>query len=133
MEIAWEPEFGPDHLLGHYKVGIGYDTSGGYENYENALAAADVPGFSASAHRSALQAWALFDKMLVRNGAGASEGIIAIAGIASNNPSDTVYAQQYYAGLVDHDFWAARPKDSFGVLMMYYSISGRLGQVQDIE
>ena len=132
-EIAWEPKSGPNHFPGHYKLGIGYDTSGGYENYENALAAAGVPGFAASAHRGALQAWALFDQMLVRNGPGANDGITVLAGIASNNPSDTVYAQQYYAGLVDHDFWAARPKDSLGVLMMYYAISGRLGHVQDIE
>ena len=132
-EIAWEPKFGPDKLAGHYKFGVGYDSSGGYEDYDNALAAAGIPGYTARAHHGNVQVWALFDQMLMRNGPGANDGITALAGFAHNDPHDTSYAEQYYAGLIDQDFWAARPKDSVGVLFMYYQMSGRLGEVQDIE
>ncbi len=133
VEVAWEPHFGPDHLPGHYKLGFGYDTSGGIADFANALATAGVAGYTATQHRGNVQAWALFDQMLVRNGHGKDDGITALAGFVRNDPDITPYAEQYYAGLVDHGFSAARPKDSFGVLVMYYAISGRLGHVQDVE
>jgi porin len=133
VEIGWEPKFGADQLPGHYKLGFGYDTSGGYEDYANALATAGVAGYTARSHRGNAQAWALFDQMLLRNGPGKSDGITGVAGFIHNDPRDTIYAEQYFGGLIDQDFWAARPKDSFGLLFMYYAMSSHLGEVQDIE
>ena len=133
VEAAWEPAFGADKRPGHYKLGAGYDTSSGHQDFGNGLAADGVPGFTAKARTGATQVWALADQMLVRNGKGDANGLIALGGFIHNDANDTVYARQYFAGLIDAGFWAMRPKDSVAVLFTYVEISHRLGQVETVE
>jgi porin len=133
VEAAWEPTFGPDHLPGHYKLGVGYDTSGGHKDFGNGLAADGVPGFATKVRSGATQFWALADQMLVRNGKGDASGLIALGGFVHNDADDTAYARQYFAGFIDAGFWTARPKDAIAVLVTYVDISHRLGQVQTVE
>jgi porin len=137
VEFAWEPKFGepklgPDTLPGHYKLGFGYDTSSGYKDFGNALVGY-APGYRAHNRAGNTQVWALADQMLFRNGPGADSGVIALGGYIHNDPNNTAYGEQYFAGLIDRGFWAARPKDTAGLLMTYVSVSGRLGNVQVIE
>jgi porin len=133
IEVGWEPAFGPDKLLGHYKLGFGYDTSAGYKDFSNALAMKGVPGYAAHSHAGNSQFWALADQMLARNGPGDDEGIIALAGIVKNDPNNTVYADQYFVGLVDNGFWKARPKDGVSFLFTYVGTSDRLAKVEAVE
>jgi porin len=133
IEVAWEPKLGPDTLPGHYKLGFGYDTSSGYPNFTNALAASSVPGFTKQTRTGNTQFWALADQMLLRNGPGDTDGIIALAGVVENDPNHTSYAEQYFAALLDGDFWAARPEDAVGLLFTYISVSDRLINVQNIQ
>ena len=132
-ELGWEPKLGPDNLTGHYKLGIGYDTSGGYAEFGNALATAGIAGYTVRTQRGNVQLWALADQMLLRNGPGENNGVTALAGFAHSDPKVSAYAQQYYAGVVDHGFWAARPQDSAGLLFLYYTISGHLNHAQSVE
>ena len=132
-EAAWEPAFGPDHLPGHYKLGVGYDSSSGHKDFGNVLATYGVPGFTLRTRSGAIQVWALADQMLVRNGKGDASGLIALGGYIRNNANDTAYARQYFAGFMDAGFWATRPKDSIAVLITYVDISHRLRQVQTVE
>lgn len=132
-EAVWIPVFGPDHLPGHYKLGVGYDTSGGHQDFGDGLAADGVPGFNPKVRSGAVQLWALADQMLVRNAAGAANGLIALAGYVHNDANDTAYARQYFVGLIDAGFWAMRPKDAVAVLLTYVDISHRLGQVETVE
>jgi porin len=133
VEVAWEPKLGPDQLPGHYKLGFGYDSSSGYKDFSNVLAAASVPGYTLKSRTGNTQIWVLADQMLVRQGPGDDEGIIALAGFIGNDPSHTAYAQQYFTGMLDRGFWRARPHDAINVLFTYVAISGRLGTVQGIE
>jgi porin len=133
VEAAWTPTFGSDRLPGHYKLGAGYDTSPGHQDFGNGLAAEGAPGFTAKVRSGATQVWALADQMLVRNGKGGANGLIALGGYIHNDSYDTAYARQYFAGFIDAGFWAKRPKDSIAVLMTYVEISPRLGQVQTAE
>jgi porin len=133
VEIAWLPKLGPDNLPGHYKLGVGYDTSSGYKDFGNVLATASVPGFTPQARTGNIQIWGLTDQMLVRNGPGNNEGIIALAGFIRNDPNNTTYAEQYFAGLLDRGFWAARPQDSVNLLFTYVSVSPRLTYIEDVE
>ncbi len=133
VEFAWEPKLGADRLPGHYKFGFGYDSSSGYQDYSNVLAAASVPGYTTRSRTGNTQVWVLADQMLVRNGPDDDEGILVLAGVIGNDPNHTAYAQQYFAGLLDHGFWPARPHDAINILFTYVSISGRLGNVQGIE
>ena len=133
VEFAWTPEFGPDKMPSHYKIGAGYDTSPGYQNFANGLAAAFVPGFTARSRRGNTQLWALADQMLVRHGAGKAAGLIALLGFIHNDPNNSAYAEQYFAGLLDSGFWQARPADTIALLFINETISGHLGNVQGIE
>jgi len=132
-EIAWTPKFGPDNMPGHYKIGAGYDTSGGYQDFGNALAAAGVPGFTQRSRRGNTQFWALADQMLLRHGPGKASGIIALAGFVHNDPNNSVYAEQYFAGLLDRGVWPSRPADTMALLFIHETISGRLGNVQGVD
>lgn len=133
VELAWTPRLGQDAMPGHYKLGFGYDTSGGYQDFANALADASVPGFRRRTRTGNSQLWILADQMLVRNGPGDDQGLIALAGFVGNDPNNTVYADQYYAGLEDRGFWPARPQDALSLLFTYVSASDRLARVQRIE
>ena len=133
IELGWIASLGPDKLPGHYKLGFGYDTSSGYEDFGNELAATGVPGFTAKSRSGNTQMWVLADQMLVRSGPGDGDGLVALAGFIHNDPNNSVYAEQYYAGAVERGFWKARPKDAIGLLFMYDTVSGRLGSVQELE
>ena len=71
--------------------------------------------------------------MLVRQGPGDEDGIIALAGFVHNNPTNSVYAEQYFVGAIDRAFWPARPQDTAAMLFTYNTVSGQLGKVQAQE
>ncbi|HTJ64176.1 MAG TPA: carbohydrate porin [Alphaproteobacteria bacterium] len=133
IEIAWEPKFGADEMLGHYRLGFGYDSSGTYKAFSNALGEAGLPGYGTGTHTGNTQFWALADQMLFRNGDGNDNGVVALAGYILNDPNNTVYADQYIVGVIDKGFWAARPQDQFGILFSYVTASDRLAKVQAIQ
>jgi porin len=127
VQLGYEPALGSDHLPGHYVAGFGYDSSQ-FKSFSSALPAS--VGASTSVRSGNTQVWVLADQMLVRNGPGDQDGVIALAGFVANNPNNSTYAQQYYAGLLDRGFWRARPQDFIGLLFTYFAMSGDLGKVQ---
>lgn len=133
IELGWEPLLGVARLPGHYKLGFGYDTSSNYKDFGNVLAAASVPGYATKTRTGNSQYWALADQMLVRNGDGDKNGLIALAGLIKNDGNNTQYDSQYFLGLLDRGFWAARPDDGIGLLATYVAISGRLSNVEAVE
>jgi porin len=133
LELAWTPMLGHDKLPGHYKVGVARDTSSGYQDFGNTLAMAGVPGYATSSRSGNTQVWALADQMLVRTGPSDADGLLALAGFVHNDPNNSTYAEEYYAGAVARGFWKIRPHDEIGVLFMYDTVSGRLGSVQEVE
>jgi porin len=133
VEAAWLPKFGPDGLPGHYKLGFGYDSSSTYKDFTDALAAAGVPGYTMQTHTGNFQGWALADQMLIRNGPGDDQGVIALAGYIQNDPDNTQYGSQYFLALLDRGFWKFRPEDGVGLLYTYVDVSNRLAKVESIE
>ncbi len=127
VEIAYEPSIGADKLVGHYKIGFGYDSTP-YNSFYSALVTA--PGQSAPNKSHNTQFWVLVDQMLVRQGSGDQDGIIALAGFAHNNPNVSAFAEQYFVGAIDRGFWRARPQDTIGFLLNYNTMSDTLGAVQ---
>jgi porin len=130
IQIGYEPKLGPDLLPGHYVVGFGYDSSR-FKSFSSALPASS--GVQGSTHYGNTQVWGLADQMLVRNGLGDQDGVIALAGFVANNSNYSTYGQQYFAGLLDRGFWQARPEDGAGLLFTYFAMSGALGKVQAEE
>jgi len=128
VEVGYEPRFGDAKLPGHYKIGFGYDSSNTYTDFSSALTTR--PGTTAPTHTGNTQVWVLADQMLLRQGPGDQDGLIALAGFVHNNPINSVYGDQYFVGAVDRAFWSARPQDAIAVLFTYNTVSGQLGSVQ---
>jgi porin len=128
VEIAYEALLGSAKMPGHYKLGFGYDTSSNFKGFSSALT--PITGAPAATHTGNTQAWLLVDQMLVRQGNGDDDGIIALGGFVENDRNNSPYAEQYFAGQVDRGFWRARPQDAVGLLMSYNPASGPLGKVQ---
>ena len=135
VELGWEPKLAGGRLPGHYKVGFGYDSSSTYKSFSSALAATSntQSGGAVSTRSGNTQVWLLADQMLHRQGPGDQDGVIALAGVVHNDPNNSPYAEQYFAGLLDRGFWRARPQDTAGLLFTYSTISGALGHVQTLE
>ena len=134
VELGWQPKFGLDGLPGHYRVGFAYDTSR-QRGVVGPLVTTrpSLLSLNQSSSNGNAQAWALADQMLVRHGPGGTDGLIALAGAIHNDPNNSAYAEEYFVGLLDGDFWPARPKDVVGVLFSYNTVSGRLGKLQGLQ
>ena len=128
IQLGYEPKFGGGQLPGHYVIGFGYDTS----RFNNWALPASAGG-QVSTHNGNTQFWLLVDQMLMRNGPGDQDGVIALAGFVRNDPNNTSYGQQYYAGVMDNGFWRARPQDGAAFLFTYFAESGPMGKVQAEE
>jgi len=129
VEVGYEPRLRDSKLPGHYKIGFGYDSSTTFKYFSAAL----QPGVAAPTHRGNTQVWLLADQMLVRQGPGDQDGIIVMGGYIHNDPINSVYADQFFAGVLDRGFWAARPQDAIALLFNYSTVSGQLGKVQAEE
>ncbi len=127
IEAAWLPRLGDDGLPGHYKLGVGFDTTS-YQNLYPRL-----NGLSGGKTDNKVQIWALVDQMLVRNGSGDDAGIVALAGYLHNNPNVTQYADDFFAGVLDKGFWSARPLDKIGLLFTYQTVSRTLTHAQEFD
>ena len=80
-EVGWTPSFGPNHLLGHYKVGFDEDTSPYPDLFLSTngqpIAVSGLPGQPHSGRR---MYYVLVDQMLVRTGKGDTDGLIVFGG-----------------------------------------------------
>lgn len=134
VEAAWLPTFGADRLPGHYKLGFSYDNAPQNDFYVDTNGApAALSGLPYRSHKGHTQAWALFDQMLVRQGPGTNDGITLLGGYIHNDPSTSVYAEQYYGALLDRAFWKARPLDTIGLLFTYLNTSPQLARAQQLD
>ncbi len=91
VQIGYEPQIGPDRLPGHYVVGFGYDSSK-FKSFADALPAS--LGQSTPPHNGNTQFWLLADQMLIRNGPGDQDGLIALGGFIHNNSNNSPYGDQ---------------------------------------
>lgn len=133
VEIAYEPRFGADRLPGHYKLGFAYDTSRQVDFFAGVDAPPALAALRPGSHSGNTQFWALADQMLLRTGPGDTDGVVAVGGLMHNDPNNSAYAEEYFAGALVGNFWRARPKDVVGLLFSYNTVSGRLGRGQGIE
>ena len=125
VEVGYEPAIGPDKMPGHYKLGAMYENTN-HNTWE-------LPTSPVQTRKGGSQAWAQFDQMLVRNGPGATDGIIVTGDYNHNDERYATRANQYVIAAIDRDFWKARPFDTIGVLFNYQTISGHLGKLQGEE
>jgi porin len=134
VEVGWEPRFGREQLPGHYRLGMAWDTSAypvwGADISKGAI---DITKQPQKYQRTNDQFWALMDQMVVRNGSGANDGLIVLAGYIHDNADVLARSDQAYVGLYEKDFWHRRPDDIIGFLYTHQTISGRLSGEQALE
>ncbi len=124
-ELGWEPTFGADKLPGHYKIGASYDNN----NHTTFGLSAQNP----NVRKGGSQAWASIDQMLLRQGPGATDGIIAKADYVHNDHRYSTRGEEYIFSAIDRDFWKARPFDTIGVLFAYTQVPSNLTNTQRLE
>lgn len=133
-EIGYEPIFGANKMPGHYKIGASYDNnnhaSNEYDINGNAIA---VTGLAPQQRKGGSQAWVAMDQMVLRQGPGATDGIIAMGNFVHNDPRYSTRAEEYIVSGIDRAFWKARPFDTIGVLFAYTSIAGSLGKREALQ
>ena len=125
IELGYEPKIGPDQLPGHYKIGAMYENTN-HNTWE-------LPTAAVQSRKGGSQAWVQVDQMLVRNGPGATDGLIVLGNFNHNDERYATRASQFLVAGIDRDFWHARPLDTIDVLFNYQTISGKLGKLQGEE
>lgn len=129
VEIAYEPQIGPNKLPGHYKLGFAYDSTS-YDEFQGTL-----EQLLTGSHKTGnkYQLWALFDQMVVRFGPGALDGVIVFGGYIHGDPSLELFTNQYFLGAIIRDFWKRRPQDNIGLLFSRTDVSGQLGKEEALD
>lgn len=82
FEIGWEPIFGPNKLVGHYKVGFSYDTSD-FNSLAMGRFGAPLlfPTQTPNITNGRTQFWATADQLIVRQGTSENAGITLLANV----------------------------------------------------
>ncbi|OUI81544.1 porin [Gluconobacter sp. DsW_056] len=126
VEAGWEPLFGKDKLPGHYKVGYAIDNAPHKDNYYDVNGQPyAISGLPARTVNYSWSAWVLADQMVLRHHVkgNADAGLILLGGMYANSPRTQLRGQQYFAGLIDTGFWAARPLDTIGINFSYVRVA----------
>ncbi|MBF0862771.1 carbohydrate porin [Gluconobacter kanchanaburiensis] len=123
-EIGWNPEFGPDRLIGHYKLGAMYDNSRYKDLYDDGTGHAWVLSGKPARYQSGQASmWVMADQMLIRHGEGPMNGLV-LAGSYSYAPGQTSAVNHHLVGaLLDTGHAWGRPKDAVGIAFQWLNFS----------
>ena len=134
LEVGWTPSFGPDHLVGHYKVGFDEDTSSYPDLFvsTNGLPIA-VSGLPGQPHDGRRMYYVLWDQMLVRTGKGDTDGLIAFGGFVHADADTSPLENQVFGGLYSNASFIGRPQDLLGFAASWFEVSGALTATQQLE
>lgn len=144
IEAGWEPQFGKEHLQGHYKIGFAPDTSKHILGLYNPMTTPQVrvnpyhpdPATTPPGARHLLHggwgAWVLVDQMLLRHHTKDTMegGLIAFAGAYWDKDNIADRGELFDGGLIDTGFWPARPLDTVGVAFSYTGASNATRKAQ---
>jgi porin len=134
LEVGWTPSFGPDHLLGHYKVGFDNDSSSYPNLYVSAnglpIALSGLPGQPEHGRR---MYYVFADQMLMRTGKGDTDGLIAFGGFVHADAEISPLENQVFGGLLSTASFIGRPQDSLGIAASWFQVSGSLTATQQLE
>lgn len=134
VELGYEPTLGEDEMPGHYKIGVTHDTSNYPDLNRNAFGQPLVSsGGPALNHRGCGSEYLLVDQMLVRNGSGPMNGVIAFAGMVHSSPQTSQFEWFTFGGIVDQGVFDARPDDSIGASIAYAKIGNPLIQTEALQ
>jgi porin len=134
VEVGWTPSFGPDRLLGHYKLGFDEDTS----TYPDLFLGADgrpvaLTGLPGQPRDGRRMYYAFADQMIARTGQGDTDGLIAFGGVVHADAATSPLENQVFGGLSSTASFIGRPQDTLGVAASWFEVSGALTATQQLE
>lgn len=133
-ELEWGPTLGDAALPGHYKVGIGYDTTNFPDEYSDVNGGAYVlTGLPPRMRSNRTQYWFTFDQMLTHIGADPNAGLTLLGAYVHDDPNDSLFEHFVWVGGIATGFWADRPHDQIDVAFTYYKVSPSLSQTEALE
>ncbi len=124
VELGWTPAFGKDKLLGHYKIGMWYDNSRYPNLYEDRNGQSFLlSGLPQRKQSGTWSAWFMFNQMLMRNGDGIANGLIAIGGVGYAQGNVVAMRDHEWIGLLESGTPWNRPLDQIGVMFQNMNMS----------
>jgi porin len=134
VEFGWVPRFGPDGLVGHYKIGFDEDSS----TYPDLFLGSDgqpiaLTGEKGLPHDGRRMYYVLVDQMLARNGPGDLNGLIAFGGWVHADRDVSPLENQVFGGVLETAAFLGRPQDSLGFETSWFQMSGALTATQRLE
>ncbi len=121
VELGWQPSFGPQQLIGHYKIGVDVDTS-------------RYPLLSGNGATSGRRMYyLLLDQMLWRTGRADTDGLIAFAGVVHADAAVTPLANHVFGGVVTTAAALGRPQDTIGLEASWLALSSALTAAAPID
>lgn len=124
VEAGWIPEFGRDHLIGHYKIGVMYDNSRYKNLYEDATGGSYVlNGTSPKYESGQTSVWFLADQMLIRHGKGPMNGLMLMGGWAYASGQTSQIKNHLFGGFMDTGYAWGRPLDTVGFMAQWAEFS----------
>ena len=134
LELGYEPQYGRDALLGHYKIGAGYNNAPHPDLYVDASGSAIVQSRQPPRIRhGSTEGWLLFDQMVFRNGPGITNGLIVFGGFVRPDATTSTYGDQSFIGLIDRGFLRARPRDAVGIAFSTLQVSPSLTATEQLD
>ena len=134
LEVGWTPSFGPNHLLGHYKVGFDNDSSSYPSLFVSSnglpIALSGLPGQPVHGRR---MYYVFADQMLMRTGQGDTDGLIAFGGFVHADSAVSALENQLFGGVLSTASFIGRPQDTVGFAASWFQVSGSLTATQQLE
>ncbi|MDG6094050.1 carbohydrate porin [Acetobacter sp. AN02] len=123
-EVGWIPEFGKQHLIGHYKFGGLYDNS----RYDDLYSDVNgnpwvVTGLPARRQSGQTSLWAIADQMLIRNGPGDLNGLVLLAGWSYASGQTSQMRNHVQGGFTQSGALWHRPDDNIGFMYQWAQFS----------
>ncbi len=125
VELAWIPSFGHDKLVGHYKFGFDHDTHR-YPDVSNTT----VPEGERITHPREMW-YVTADQMLMRQGPGLTDGLIAFGGYVHGSPNVSPLKMQIFAGLTTTGAAWHRKADTVSVAWHVLQMSSAFTRAQE--
>ncbi len=132
VELGWVPHFGPNRLIGHYKVGYARDTHRYADVLENTRGVPTLIGGGTAASTDRDDYYVLVDQMLLRQGKGDTDGVVVFGGWVHATESISPLTQHAFAAVTTTGSPWSRPADTLGLSFNWIEMSGQFTRAEEI-